>query len=106
MAGSGQGSGTRDALWALADELQRRGCQRIYARACERVGVLSVCLGLTVWCHRDTLVWCVRGEVVTWPAADPLGAAARLAASAPFTASALRATRGGRGDACHASLGA
>ena len=71
----------RAAIWALAGELERRHhVTRIYARACSSVGVLSVCLGVTVWCvGGQWLRWRVLGEAVTWPASDPQGAAAKLA---------------------------
>jgi hypothetical protein len=79
MDGSQGGNGARDALWALADELECHGVRRMYARAFGPVGVLSVCLGVTVWCDDGRLRWRVLGELVTWPADDPQGAAALLA---------------------------
>ncbi|SRR5260370_29275109 len=71
----------RVAVWALATELERRHhISRIYARACPAVGVVSVCLGVTVWCTGGRwLRWRVLGQVVTWPASDPTGAAAKIA---------------------------
>jgi hypothetical protein len=71
----------RAAIWALAGELERRHhITRMYARACPAVGVLSLCLGVTVWCIGGRwLRWHILGETVTWPASDPRGAAAKLA---------------------------
>jgi hypothetical protein len=70
----------RAAIWALADELERRhGLTRMYGRASPSIGVLSISMGVTVWCDGQQLSWRVLGEQVTWPASDPNGAAARLA---------------------------
>jgi hypothetical protein len=70
---------TQVAIWALADELARLGLTRVYGRASASIGVLSVGLGVTVWCDGQRLCWRVLGEPVTWPVGDPQGAAARLA---------------------------
>jgi len=76
--GSGE---AQPLLWALADELHHRhGIGHIYARSHGPVGVVSVCLGVTVWTTDSRwLRWQVLGETVVWPAADPHGAAARIA---------------------------
>ncbi len=60
----------RAAIWALAGELERRHhITRMYGRACPSAGVLSVCLGVTVWCTGGRwLRWRVLGETVSWPA--------------------------------------
>jgi hypothetical protein len=36
--------------------------------------------GVTVWTNGRVLWWRADGEEMTWPAADPYGAAGRLAA--------------------------
>jgi hypothetical protein len=69
------------ALRALAGRLHERGITRLYGYACERIGVLSA-PGVSVWSNGRVLWWRASGEEVTWPAADPEGAAARLAALA------------------------
>jgi hypothetical protein len=68
-----------DVLRTLADLLQARGLTRLYGCACAAVGVLSVTIGLTVWCDGRLLRWRHDGDETTWPAADPDGAARRLA---------------------------
>jgi hypothetical protein len=67
------------ALGAVEAALRSRGLAHIYGAACARYGVLSVTGGLTVWTDGRTLAWQHEGQPVTWPAADPSGAAARLA---------------------------
>jgi len=75
----------RAAVWALAGELDRRGVRRLYASASGPISVLSVCLGVTVWCDGRRFWWHLPGETVTWPAADPAGAAAQLVMLARHT---------------------
>ena len=70
------------ALWALADELARLGVTRVYGRASVSIGVLSVSLGVTVWCDGLRLSWWLLGKPMSWSASDPRGAAAQLAAVA------------------------
>ncbi len=78
----------RPLLWALADELHHRhGIGHVYARSSGRVGVVSVCLGVTVWTtDGQWLRWDALGETVTWPASDPQGAARQIARLAPRSA--------------------
>lgn len=68
----------RQALWALADELRDQGLDHLYARASRTIGVLSVRAGLTVWSNGRILRWHQAGQLITWPAADPQGAARRM----------------------------
>ena len=70
------------AVWALAGELDRHGVQRLHASASGPVSVLSVCLGVTVWCDGRRFCWHLLGETVTWSAA---GAAAQLVMLARHT---------------------
>jgi len=67
------------ALRSLAACLRERGITRLYGYGCDRLGVLSV-PGTSVWSNGRVLWWRASGEEVTWPAADPEGAAARLTA--------------------------
>ena len=68
-----------EALDALAQQLRRRGIRSLYADSCDRFGVLSM-PGVTVWTNGRVLWWRADGEEMTWPAADPYGAADRLTA--------------------------
>jgi len=70
----------RNVLRALAELLQQRGITRLYGSAGPQLGVLSVADNLTVWTDGRLLWWQQDGENINWPAADPDGAAARLAA--------------------------
>jgi hypothetical protein len=73
--------GRRDAratVWALADELKRLGVGGLYVRAYRSIGVLSISADLTVWSDGQVLRWREDGALVVWPAADAVGAAARL----------------------------
>ncbi len=80
MPGPGSPPDARAAIWALAGELERRyGLTRLYGRANRSIGVLSISVGVTVWCDGRRLTWQVLGQQVTWPADDPDGAAPRLA---------------------------
>jgi hypothetical protein len=85
IRGPAGGGGAQPLLWALADELHHRhGITRVYARSHGRVGVVSVCLGVTVWTtDARWLRWQFLGETITWPATDPAGAAAQIAPLAP-----------------------
>ena len=69
-------------LGAVEAALRAHGLTRLYGAACARIGVLSVAYQVTAWCDGHTLTWRHHGEEITWPAADPEGAAARLAALA------------------------
>lgn len=73
----------REAVWALAEELQRvHGLRRLYKEADGAVAVLSACHDVTIWYIRplgDLLRWREDGTEATWPADDPHGAAARIA---------------------------
>jgi hypothetical protein len=75
----------RKIIGALAEELERaHGMRRIYVRGDSVVGLLSACLGVTVWYFRPAgrvLRWREGEKNITWPAADVNGAAARIAAS-------------------------
>lgn len=66
-------------LGAVEAALRARGITRLYGAACALYGVLSVASALTVWCDGWTLTWQHDGEQASFPAADPSGAAARLA---------------------------
>lgn len=71
----------------LARHLTARGIARIYTAACDRYALVSVAAGLTVWTNGRVLWWDHPRQPGTWPAADPVPAAARLAALArPGTA--------------------
>ncbi len=65
-------------LHALAAQLRERGITGLYGAACARFGVLSL-PGVSVWTNGRVLWWQAEGEDTTWPAADPTGAAQRLA---------------------------
>jgi hypothetical protein len=69
-------------LGAVEAALRQRGLDRLYGAACALYGVLSVALGLTVWCDGRAIMWQQDGDEVSWPAGDPEGAAKRLAALA------------------------
>ena len=80
MAGPMAGPGAHAAICALADELHHcHGLQRLYARGSGPIAVLSVCAGVTVWCDGRVLRCHLPAGLLTWPASDPHGAAARLA---------------------------
>jgi len=67
---------------AVAALLARRGITRTYTAASPAIAVISVTAGLTAWTNGRQLWWAAGGHPRTWPAADPEGAAARLAALA------------------------
>lgn len=67
-----------DALRALANQLQARGLTRLYGAACNRVGCLSVALGVTAWTDARSYWWQAGDEGVRWPVTDPDGAAQAL----------------------------
>ena len=54
----------------------------IYTAACDRYALISVAAGLTVWTNGRVLWRDHPAQPGTWPAADPVPAAARLAALA------------------------
>lgn len=55
----------------LITSLERRGVQRLYGASCERVGVLSVAYGVTVWTNGRVLCWHASDDETRLPAADP-----------------------------------
>jgi hypothetical protein len=61
----------------LIAHLEAAGVRVLSARACSQVGVV-VTANVTVWCYRRLLHWRWDGRDVTWPSADPPGAARRL----------------------------
>jgi len=70
-------------LGAVEAALRSRGFTRLYGGGGARYGVLSVTGGLTIWCDGRALTWQrPDGRQAAWPATDPSGAAARLAALA------------------------
>ena len=80
--GSGNGfSAPADAAADLAGFLARYGL-RVYTANCRLLAVISVIDGLTVWTNGRVLWWHHAGRATAWPAADPRGAAARLAQAA------------------------
>jgi hypothetical protein len=66
---------------ALAGQLQAHGITRMYGAACATLGVLSVAYGVTVWTDGRRFWWRDGDTETGWPAADPEGAAAQLAAA-------------------------
>jgi hypothetical protein len=72
----------RATIWALADELERLGICGLYVRAYRSVGVVSISAELTIWSDGQVLRWQQDDSLVIWPAADSVGAAARLAGRA------------------------
>jgi hypothetical protein len=67
-----------EALHVLAAQLRGCGITNLYGAADRRFGVLSL-PGVSVWSNGRVLWWRAKDEVTTWPAADPQGAARRLA---------------------------
>lgn len=65
-------------LHALAAQLRERGIRDLYGADCARFGVLSL-PAVSVWTNGRVLWWRSGDDGTTWPAADPDGAAARLA---------------------------
>ena len=55
---------------------------RVYTASCRLLAVISVIGELTVWTDGRVLWWRQAGRATAWPAADPAGAAARLAQAA------------------------
>jgi hypothetical protein len=66
------------ALHALAAQLRERGIRNLYGASDRRLGVLSL-PGVSVWTNGQVLWWQAGDDATTWPAADPDGAAKRLA---------------------------
>ena len=66
----------------VARLLARHGLTRVYTAACQVFAVISITAGLTVWTNGRQLWWDEHGQSRAWPAADPDGAAAHLAAIA------------------------
>lgn len=63
----------------LARQLRTLGLAQLYGAACQHYGVLSVSYGVTAWTNGRLLWWRSGQNQTTWPAADALGAAMRLA---------------------------
>ena len=61
----------------LIAQLEAAGVRVLSARACSQVGVV-VTAHVTVWCYRRLLHWRWNGQDLSWPSADPPGAARRL----------------------------
>jgi len=61
----------------LIAQLEAAGVRVLSARVCSQVGVV-VTANVTVWCYRRLLHWRWDGREMTWPSADPPGAARRL----------------------------
>ena len=68
-----------EVLRTLAGQLSRRGIGPLYGFACDRFGVLSL-PAVSVWTNGRVLWWRAGNDGMTWPAADPQGAARQLAA--------------------------
>ncbi|QBI52549.1 hypothetical protein EKD16_03695 [Streptomonospora litoralis] len=69
------------AVTELHARLADVGAHRLYAGALDRVAVLSVRRGLTVWCWGGLFRWRDDGGAqATHPVTDPDGAARRLSA--------------------------
>lgn len=66
------------ALDALAAQLRERGVTSLYGASCRLFGVLSL-PAVSVWTNGQVLWWRAGDDQTTWPAADPPGAAQRLA---------------------------
>jgi hypothetical protein len=70
------------AAAALTSQLTQLGITSIYTAAAEKFAVISVTADLNVWTNGH-LLWCThQGQRRTWPAADPVTAAASIAALA------------------------
>jgi hypothetical protein len=67
------------ALAAVASGLDELGLSHVYLSACPLIGLLSVAVGVTVWCDGRTLRWRHDGTETRWPIADAAGAARKLA---------------------------
>ncbi|HLI38514.1 MAG TPA: hypothetical protein VKV80_14410 [Streptosporangiaceae bacterium] len=85
MGRTGTWQDPHEVIALLAAELEHgHGLHRLYINADDKVALLSACTGVTVWYipgqSGQVLAWAEGGEQVTWPAADPQGAAARIAA--------------------------
>jgi hypothetical protein len=74
-----------DVLAVVELVLRDLGLTRLYMRACQSIGVISVAANLTAWTDGRTLTWRHAGEETTWPAADAEGAAKQLAELAKGT---------------------
>jgi hypothetical protein len=79
LPGTGQAT-PASAAGILARHLNEKGITGIYAAACDRYALISIAAGLTVWTNGRVLWWDHPRQAGTWPAADPVPAAARLAA--------------------------
>jgi hypothetical protein len=74
-----------DVIAVVEIVLRDLGLSRLYMRACQSIGVISVAANLTAWCDGRTLTWRHAGQETTWPAADAEGAAKKLAELAKKT---------------------
>ena len=63
-----------EILDALAQHLRKCGIRSLYGDSCDRFGVLSL-PAVSVWTNGRVLWWRTGEEEMTWPAADPYGAA-------------------------------
>lgn len=67
------------AVIALWRELGGATRLPMYRAGCPEVAVISVRRGVNVWCRKGQFFWRdITGTMVTHPANDPAGAAARL----------------------------
>lgn len=79
LPGTGQAAPAA-AADTLALHLAGQAITGIYTAACDRYALISVAAGLTVWTNGRVLWWDHPRQHGTWPAADPVPAATRLAA--------------------------
>lgn len=68
-----------DVLAAVQIILRDLGLTQLYQSSSQAVALLSVAPGVTAWCDGWTVKWRHMGGQTTWTAADPEGAARRLA---------------------------
>jgi hypothetical protein len=79
--GTGHATPARAAA-ALTSQLTRLGVTGIYTATAEKFAIISVTADLCIWTNGH-LLWCTcQGQRRTWPAADPVTAAAGIAALA------------------------
>ncbi|MQA97523.1 MAG: hypothetical protein GEV11_23880 [Streptosporangiales bacterium] len=68
------------AVKVLVAELSGLGFDHLYWAIDERVGLVSVRTGLTVWVHESDYRWNEGRQAMRWPLQDPAGAAVRIRA--------------------------